>query len=121
MKVMPNMSTDKSAVELYFELKRMLALTTDEHANWNQYLCELKKIKDEQKKIKQISPSKHPCVRKKEYKIYINAKKVICLTENKIFPSLSHCAEYYSLSTPRLVNCIRRQGQTKNGLKFAYL
>lgn len=121
MKVTPNMSTDKNAIELYFELKRMLALTSDEHTNWNRYLYELKKFKEKQEKLKQPSPSKNPCVRKKEYKIYINAKKVICLTENKIFPSLSHCAEYYSLSTPRLINCLKRQGQTKNGLKFAYL
>lgn len=56
MKVIPNMSTDKSAIELYFNLKRMLALTADECINWNQYLGELKKIKDEQKKIKQFSP-----------------------------------------------------------------
>lgn len=121
MKVTPNISTDKSAIELYFELKRMLALTSDEHTNWNQYLCELKKIKDEQKKIKQFSPSKHPCVRKKEYKIYINAKKVICLTENKIFPSISDCAEYYNISVPRLVNGIKNQGKVKKVLKFAYL
>lgn len=98
----------KNAIELYYELKNKLALTPDEIFNYEKFLY----YKNEKEKPNPKVPVKR--------RIQKNTKQVICLTENKIFPLLSHCAEYYSLSTPRLVNCIRRQGQTKNGLKFAY-
>lgn len=99
----------KNAIELYYELKNKLALTPDEIFNYEKFLY----YKNEKEKPVAKIPVKR--------RIQKNTKQVICLTENKIFPSISDCAEYYNISVPRLVNGITREGKIKKILKFAYL
>lgn len=99
----------KNAIELYYELKKKLALTPDEIFNYEKFLY----YKNEKEKPDPNVPVKR--------RIQKNTKQVICLTENKIFPSISDCAEYYNISVPRLVNGITRKGKIKKILKFAYL
>ena len=99
----------KNAIELYYELKRKLALTPDEIFNYEKFL--------DSKNEKEKPVPKVPVKRR----IQKNSKQIICLTENKIFQSISDCAEYYNISVPRLVNGITRKGKVKKVLKFAYL
>ena len=55
----------------------------------------------------------------------IHYKKIICITENKIFDSIKCAGEYYDLDTSGLVKCCRGKyntyGKLEDGTKLQWM
>jgi hypothetical protein len=56
-----------------------------------------------------------------EGKITPQSKQVLCLTDNRIFPSISLAASYYNLNKSNLSKVVNKQHKSVKGLQFCFL